>query len=217
MKTMLLGGLMLAAGVLVAPMSAQLIVNGSFEIPAISTSPGYVTYGLGASDITGWTISRNNVDIVNHYSGWEAADGQQSLDLNGDTAGEIFQDVNGLTAGSTYTLSFAYANNPLGAGGETGVLQIADGATTFVNQVISHTSSAGAGAMDWLTASYNFVAPVSGHARIIFTSFSNPNDPSGGIMIDDVALVPEPATYAALLGLAALGVVVWRRHRRRGV
>ena len=38
-----------------------------------------------------------------------------------------------------------------------------------------------------------------------------------GIAVDNVTVsaVPEPATYAALVGLLALGVVVWRRRVRR--
>lgn len=31
--------------------------------------------------------------------------------------------------------------------------------------------------------------------------------------IDDLALIPEPSTYAALFGLLALGLVAWRRRR----
>lgn len=40
------------------------------------------------------------------------------------------------------------------------------------------------------------------------------HNPSGGNRFDDFTVIPEPATYAALFGLAALGLVVFLRRRR---
>ena len=36
------------------------------------------------------------------------------------------------------------------------------------------------------------------------------NTPDGGNRFDDFTVIPEPSTYVALFGLAALGLVVWR-------
>jgi hypothetical protein len=40
------------------------------------------------------------------------------------------------------------------------------------------------------------------------------HNPSGGNRFDEFTVIPEPATYAALFGLAALGLVVFLRRRR---
>lgn len=40
------------------------------------------------------------------------------------------------------------------------------------------------------------------------------DNPSGGNRFDDFTVVPEPSTYVALLGLAALGFVFFRRCRK---
>lgn len=35
------------------------------------------------------------------------------------------------------------------------------------------------------------------------------------VSFDHISAIPEPSTYAAILGLAAMGVVAWKRRRRR--
>ncbi|NBD37443.1 MAG: PEP-CTERM sorting domain-containing protein [Verrucomicrobia bacterium] len=35
------------------------------------------------------------------------------------------------------------------------------------------------------------------------------------LRIDDITVVPEPSTYAALAGVLVFGLAVWTRRRRR--
>jgi hypothetical protein len=67
---------------------------------------------------------------------------------------------------------------------------------------------------DWSSFSQTISSPTELAANQFVVRFSA----TGGerIMIDNfsvVTAVPEPSTYAALLGALALGVVMWRRRR----
>jgi choice-of-anchor C domain-containing protein len=88
--------------------SAQnLIVNGGFEDP-----PGvqtWIVFGAGAT-LPGWVVGNGTVEIVGTF--WQAAEGSQSLDLNGifEEIGTIYQDVP-TVPGQHYKVRFAYAGN----------------------------------------------------------------------------------------------------------
>ncbi len=85
--------------------SAAPFANGSFETPAITGifEPRSVGGTIGA-----WTVVAGTVDIVR--DGWVAADGAQSVDLNGSTPGRICQTFD-TVAGRTYDLAFAMSRN----------------------------------------------------------------------------------------------------------
>ena len=100
--------------------SANLLNNGDFEMP--ETANGLPVHSsINPTAITSWRVSSGSVDLTNQ---WQAASGQQSLDLNGNfdvpadganatspANGTIYQDVAISTPG-TYLLSFAMAGNP---------------------------------------------------------------------------------------------------------
>jgi choice-of-anchor C domain-containing protein len=87
---------------------ANLITNGGFELP-----PGVYPYMVfsGGLRLPGWTIESGTVEIVGTY--WQAAEGSQSLDLNGifEEIGTIYQDI-ATVPGERYKIRFAYAGNP---------------------------------------------------------------------------------------------------------
>jgi len=86
----------------------NLIVNGSFELPAYDFGYWVVYAGQG---IGGWTVDDGTVEVIHRY--WPAALGDQSLDLSGifSQAGTISQSVSS-TPGQSYLLRFAMAGNP---------------------------------------------------------------------------------------------------------
>lgn len=211
--------------------AAGIEVNGSFEIPADPPSAGsFITIAPGeegAKGLTGWLVGSGDIDIVDLSAPllgitWGGGfDGDQVLDLNGNVGGSVYQDLT-TVAGTTYSLTFWYANNPLSPGGESARITVFDVGTTnnsLLAQSISHSSSTGA-APDWSFASYLFTADGT-TSRLTFSSTSNPNEPSGGIVLDAVNViesdgtVPEPASVACWvgMGLALVGMKFVRRRR----
>lgn len=85
---------------------ASIVVNGDFEVPAVSNFRPFFPPGFEA-----WTVDAGSVDIVHEL--WTAASGVQSVDLNGNCCdpGSMFQDLP-TTPGTTYILSFSFAGNP---------------------------------------------------------------------------------------------------------
>ena len=90
-----------------SPARANLLVNGSFES---GPAPGdAMQLGAGSTLITGWVVTRANVD----YCGtrWTAAQGVRSLGLNGLDAGGIAQTISTMQH-AQYTVRFWMAGDP---------------------------------------------------------------------------------------------------------
>ena len=102
--------------------SAQTIVNPSFEVGPGGFVNGYVESVTGAG-ITGWTVDSGNVDFIGIW--WDASVGGKSVDLNGNTPGQISQTLS-LIKGLTYQVSFDMSGNPDGLkwGGDPDFLKV---------------------------------------------------------------------------------------------
>lgn len=95
--------------VLASAFPAQAAVsNGGFEQPGAGSL--YRAF-LAGENIGGWIVESGSVEIVGTY--WNAAEGNQSLDLSGlwDWAGTIYQDIP-TVPGQVYKIRFAFAGNP---------------------------------------------------------------------------------------------------------
>ncbi|HEV2568727.1 choice-of-anchor C family PEP-CTERM protein [Sphingomonas sp.] len=200
----------LVAVTLPAAAGAVTIANGSFEN---GIDPGsFTTLGAGSNGITDWTVLGGSVDYIGSY--WQASDGVRSVDLSGNAIGTLGQVVTGLTAGQSYTVTFDVSRNPDGgvtprtgvftAGGQTFNFSYSDATSNRAN-------------MKWETVSYSFLATGSS-ALISFAS-----DSSGGCCfgpaLDNVriAAVPEPASWAMMIGGFALLGAAARRRRSNAV
>jgi hypothetical protein len=92
---------------------AGLIVNGSFEDPAVPIG-GYTNFLAGSTAITGWTVVGVDSSVVNTsftQSGitFNAQEGQQWIDLAGVTSNDMSSGVSqsvATTVGREYELSF---------------------------------------------------------------------------------------------------------------
>jgi len=92
--------------------NADLILNGGFESPpggGLNIGPGSEPAGMVWSVLSG-TVDIGPLPFV-PFVLYSAFEGTQILDLNGDQRGAIGQSFS-TVAGSTYTLSFQYADNP---------------------------------------------------------------------------------------------------------
>jgi choice-of-anchor C domain-containing protein len=106
---------LLAAGtgaVSAAPSAAALsrFDDGSFEYP---TAPANSFTTLGAGQPIGpWQVVSGAVDLIG-AGFWQAAEGNQSVDLNATQAGTVAQTFTTIP-GRTYTVTYALAANPEG-------------------------------------------------------------------------------------------------------
>ncbi|GGZ45150.1 hypothetical protein GCM10010387_44550 [Streptomyces inusitatus] len=84
--------------------------DGSFEYP---TAPANSFSTLTAGQSIGpWKVASGTVDLIG-AGFWQAAEGDQSVDLNGGQAGAVAQTFTTIP-GRTYTVTYALAANPAG-------------------------------------------------------------------------------------------------------
>jgi len=207
-----------AATLALAPCAAsavELLHNGSFEdFGAATPDPGwmgYTYYNGGAVALPDWAVESGSVDVIWTGSPWGPAyDGTNSLDINGWDAGTIAQSFD-TVVGQLYTVSFAYSRNPAGAPNPAT-------ADVFVGSNIFHVTAADDGTygsqynMAWKTGSFTFVGTGNDTLKLAATVGGN-----GGVFFDDVsvsgAAVPEPATWALMIGGFGLMGATLRRRR----
>ncbi|MFB6894477.1 choice-of-anchor C family protein [Kitasatospora sp. NPDC056327] len=84
--------------------------DGSFETPK---APANSFTGLTAGQSIGpWSVTAGSVDLIG-AGFWQAAEGDQSLDLNGGNSGTVAQSFT-TVPGTTYSVTYALAGNPAG-------------------------------------------------------------------------------------------------------
>jgi choice-of-anchor C domain-containing protein len=207
----LLAALALMASVGASAAATNLINNGSFEATVISNTNGYATLGASTSILSDWTISAGTVDLISTY--WTAQSGNQSLDLIGaNSNGAISQTFN-TTVGQTYNVSYWLAGNPHDEVKlKTGTVSVGNLTQNFSFDTTGKSLSN----MGWVEKSFSFIASGSS-STLTFASHqlaANGSASSWGPALDNVSVtaVPEPETYAMLLGgLACIGFVARRR------
>lgn len=202
-----------AALVLAMPMAhANLIQNGGFETTSFSGSY-FTDVNEGSSLISPWTVT-GSVDLIKQY--WDAAEGQYSIDLNGNAAGRIAQSF-ATVVGQSYTVTFSLAGNPDGGGQlkwlDAGIEGVTSNAYTF------STERRATYAMGWVTESFTFVASDISSTLFFQGDVRNGN---GGAALDNIIVtgalasaVPELETYAMMAaGLGLIGAIRRRRAQR---
>lgn len=126
----------------------------------------------------------------------------------------------------TYSIEIfsSYASGSGGRGSATFTMTDADGAAEGFNgftdvsrgtAVSWATNIDGANAEEGWLGWYDMTPDINGEIVLSIDVPSSGDDinPRGALNAMQITAVPEPATYAALAGLLALGVVIWRRRR----
>jgi Protein of unknown function (DUF642) len=215
-RRLLIGASMLAS---LSCAHAQLIVDGGFEVPAL-TDPGVTWAGLPGAGLTGWTsVSslRGAILFIEPFS--PVSQGKQAVELEvpGDAISQTFATV----VGSNYRLTFdlsAFVSQ-----GGPGLGSAPCPCTSVVDVTVGPASERFWGNnASWVSESLDFTADSS------FTTltFTNPALPShygnyphldnvsvfevspDRLAFHDVSPVPEPETYALILG--GLALLRWR-------
>jgi hypothetical protein len=228
----------LSAGV--AHASTNLVTNGSFETTTNGSNKQLEKTATGASDrttISGWTSSEVGGDSGGYnfvLDSKTAATTSSVLWLSGTDngysaspdsgnffasdkmyyPGTLSQTISGLTVGTSYTLTFDYAlaQQTGYTGGNTGTWAVSFGDVTQNTSVLSIAEAAFSG---WKAATMTFTA--TGTSELL--SFLSAGTPTGAppfMLLDGVSMVaavPEPSTWAMMLG--GIGLVGWLARRRR--
>ena len=140
MKTNTLLVFVAAVAATIHSTNAQLIVNGSFEVPDTRT---YMYIYAGQNTLAPWVVGPNPVEvgdaIGNGFITGAAFEGVQMLDLHGRLT-QAFAT----TPGSLYTVTFAYTDHPAepaAPGPALARVRLWDGVGDRLNQTFTHTGA----------------------------------------------------------------------------
>jgi len=170
-------GVLLVAGAAWA--QPNLVANGSFEAPVVSTP--FLRIFAPSSVITGWQITQGSVDLTSSLQ-WQQVHGNNSLDLDGagGILGGIISTTLQTTPGVCYEVHFALSGNP-GAGPTLKPMELsAAGQSQVFTFDITGRSYQN---MGWRPESWQFVANAA-TTTLAFRSLTNPV--GFGAAVDDV-------------------------------
>jgi hypothetical protein len=205
---------------LAATASANIVVNGGFEVPAVApnTFQPVSNSGFLPSIITPWVVTKTQVDVVHQGFLGPAAEGIQYLDLDGTPGpGGIYQDLM-TVPGFTYFLTFDYANHPqTDLQPYEATVDVLDGGLSLLGGpvLLTHTTSV-FGNLDWTPFSTSFVAG-SEITQLAFDSTAiGGGDAFGGILLDNISVAIPEASSVLCCGLIAgiVGIVTAMRQWR---
>ncbi|MBB5152871.1 choice-of-anchor C family protein [Saccharopolyspora phatthalungensis] len=175
-------GTLAAAPAFASPRAISHFDDGSFETPTVAVST-FDTFSAGQS-FGPWRVTSGTIDLIGEGF-WQAAEGGQSVDLNGTSAGAISQTFT-TVPGTTYTVAYSLAGNPGGQALKTGKVLI-DGQNfqDFSFDTTGKTTTD----MGYVRRQVTFVA-TKASTTLTFAS-TTPNS-AWGPAVDDVTVQPCP-------------------------
>ncbi|MFF0076133.1 DUF642 domain-containing protein [Streptomyces sp. NPDC005494] len=154
------------------------VADGGFEVPVVP-APAPFTTVPGGQTAGPWAVGGDSVDVTSDRL-WDAAEGSQSLDLNGTTSGSVSQVIPTLPL-TSYVVSFELAGNPAWAPAlKTGELRV-DG--TLVKTFSFDVTGRQFRDMGYTRQTAVFTNLLKGSVTLTFTSTS---PGPGGPVVDDV-------------------------------
>jgi choice-of-anchor C domain-containing protein len=187
--------------------ATNLAINGSFENSVYEPVGEFRLLPAGATGITGWTVRPADIDYIGWH--WISSDGVRSIDLSGQEAGGIMQDI-ATTMGSTYLVEFDLAGNPNGGYcNSPPVKTLRVSAAGQWGDFSFDTTGRSGGFMGWAKQQWTFVATGSATTLAFDSTCVGPEWPwpaSGyGPAIDNVSVfkiadADQPPEITALSG-----------------
>lgn len=178
------------------------LVNASFEVPTVPNPEPWI--GLSGSPAGfGWVISSGNVEVISSTL-WSPSDGSQSLDLNGDQPGAIYQDFTFPSAG-LWAIKFDMSANP----GDINIqindktlrvdFGIAGGPLTGIST--NTVSNIGRSHFDMQYVEITTPTLSVDATTVYRLAFTSLTGDTGGPVIDNVRIVavPEPSPIALMI------------------
>lgn len=187
--------------------SAQILVpNGDFE----NGNTGWVEATGGETPVVFAYETTGGSGDNGGYASMDATGGQWGVLVNppeaGIAGGGLDIGTIGVTANATNTFTIDLKTFSGTAGGGMKVEAWAGNALLGNSGDINAPGSFA----DWTSFTFDWFVP-DGTEKMIFVPLWGANSVVG---YDNVGVVPEPSTFALLGGLAALGVVMYRRRRK---
>jgi Flp pilus assembly protein TadG len=189
-----------SATAVAGPNDADILSDGSFDSPLYDCDPFCVVNA--GSPIGAWTADSNGVDLVTcsdtiTYGAPGAQDyisappgdasDAQVIDLNGDQAGGIFQDIQ-TVVGDTYTVSYKLSGNPT-EGQQLMTGYVAWGDTNGDNTDATFSYQLPASGNTWVQETASFVAQYATTALAFqSTSYGAGSLSKAGPVIADVSV-----------------------------
>jgi hypothetical protein len=197
--------------------SANLILNGSFEIPQ-SAIPAPV--GLGNDPgvlLTDWNSTTDNANPGNPFlqnylfatSFDKVSDGNQAVLFNGDGAANLtLSQTFATSAGTPYEVKFDLSRQT----DDNDSFQAPFTAQVTGSPVQSYVTPGGAAAEGYVTETFFFVA-TGNSTTLTFTAPTYSDSSANSPELDNVIVnsVPEPSSLMALCGLVAAGLLCGRK------
>ena len=177
--------------------ATNLIINGDFETFSGLFTGDYSVVTTSSGTLASWTVGGTSIDVIRNQYG--VINGH-SIDMLGSPGpGSLSQTFN-TTAGGLYSLSFDLSRN--GNDGPTMSVSVGNLNQTFTGTTptFSHFSQ-------------QFTAGIGSSTTLLFSSANI--IANGGAVLDNVSVsaVPEPSTYALMLG--GLGLMGFMARRRK--